>query len=780
MAFGLLGAFRAVRLAGLAMAAVIGAIRAEPVINLVAPPGPLASGQRSVFQAEVAAAEPGSRIHWLVLEHGVPVGRPQGIQVRDREDGTLELQAWAETVARTLLVRVWVSSAEAADVYQQVEIQVDPRTGPGTEPPWRPPDTIWPLELEQLVLDYCDRARLERRILAETGPPFRNPASPGGRFGAATGAPVVIREWPLWVNDGQDIPQNRPLLGYGCPATFSWDPPPAGARQLFSFLAPQRGQGEDAVCRELPAGASATTEAFTEPVQSIQVETLWQEAGVWRSELFSTPPTVRGLLPLAGNPVAGAGHQDGRGTAARLRAPLGIAALAGEDRWDLVFGHGRPEKRWLCVAADPEAHVLRVICADGTVLTLGGGPGEAGAQDGPLAEARFNGPTFIHAGHPRFDWAGTRFLGYEFLVADTGNHSIRKVGLDGQVVTLAGSGEAGWRDSDSARSAAFNRPLGLALGPDDSVYVADAGNAVIRRIRGGRVYTLAGKAGARGTADGTGSEARFMDLKGLAMDPLGTSLYAADGHGIRKLMLNLDGTASVSTVLGSVRQPGFTALLVGGDREMLRPCLDDPWGIACCGNFLWIADRGNHAVRAFHAGPGQSCLITVAGDPGRPVLAPGLLRDSMAHLPGTGFGTLAAPLGIATVRARHGTVYVSSGSCLMQLQGTGAFVTGISFEQEPQGPRVVAPARVKAAEPFRVGLSLPAGVDTGKAYDYRYTVDFIEPDQTLGLRRQGQGTFTASPLVSGELALQGRGTIRLTLVTPEGLSTQVQENVVVE
>jgi len=271
-----------------------------------------------------------------------------------------------------------------------------------------------------------------------------------------------------------------------------------------------------------------------------------------------------------------------------------------------------------------------------------------------------------------------------------------------------------------------------------------------------------------------------MDLKGLAMDPLGTSLYAADGHGIRKLMLNLDGTASVSTVLGSVRQPGFTALLVGGDREMLRPCLDDPWGIACCGNFLWIADRGNHAVRAFHAGPGQSCLITVAGDPGRPVLAPGLLRDSMAHLPGTGFGTLAAPLGIATVRARHGTVYVSSGSCLMQLQGTGAFVTGISFEQEPQGPRVVAPARVKAAEPFRVGLSLPAGVDTGKAYDYRYTVDFIEPDQTLGLRRQGQGTFTASPLVSGELALQGRGTIRLTLVTPEGLSTQVQENVVVE
>lgn len=65
------------------------------------------------------------------------------------------------------------------------------------------------------------------------------------------------------------------------------------------------------------------------------------------------------------------------------------------------------------------------------------------------------------------------------LVADSGNHSIREIGQDGQVTTLAGNRTKGSQDGSSAT---FNYPLGVTIGRDGVIYVADTYNHLIRKI----------------------------------------------------------------------------------------------------------------------------------------------------------------------------------------------------------------------------------------------------------------------------------------------------------
>jgi uncharacterized membrane protein YfcA len=68
------------------------------------------------------------------------------------------------------------------------------------------------------------------------------------------------------------------------------------------------------------------------------------------------------------------------------------------------------------------------------------------------------------------------------LVADTGNHVIRAVGVDGVITTAAGStsGDAG--DDVEAAAARFKQPFGLAVGRDGTVFIADTGNHKVRRL----------------------------------------------------------------------------------------------------------------------------------------------------------------------------------------------------------------------------------------------------------------------------------------------------------
>src|SRR5208282_3290867 len=137
-------------------------------------------------------------------------------------------------------------------------------------------------------------------------------------------------------------------------------------------------------------------------------------------------------------------------------------------------------------------------------------------------------------------------------VADTFDDVIRKMTPDGAgwvVSTLAGNGTLGTNDGTGA-AARFFEPLGIAVDSGGNLYVSD--ESTIRKITSaGVVTTFAGEADDYGSADGTGSAARFLGPFGVAVDPAG-NVYVADQEEIRKIT----SAGVVKTLAGLAVGPG--------------------------------------------------------------------------------------------------------------------------------------------------------------------------------------------------------------------------------
>src|SRR5258708_3833688 len=146
-----------------------------------------------------------------------------------------------------------------------------------------------------------------------------------------------------------------------------------------------------------------------------------------------------------------------------------------------------------------------------TFTHLAGSPGGPGYADGTGSTARFASPSGAVV-----DSSGNVY------VADTYNHTIRKITPGGGVTTLAGlPGVPGGADGTGS-AARFAVPFGAAVDSSNNVYVADSGNHTIRKITpGGVVTTLAGLAGVQGSANGTNSVARFDNPSGVVVDSSG-------------------------------------------------------------------------------------------------------------------------------------------------------------------------------------------------------------------------------------------------------------------
>src|SRR6185295_10256995 len=186
------------------------------------------------------------------------------------------------------------------------------------------------------------------------------------------------------------------------------------------------------------------------------------------------------------------------------------------------FGVAVDKRGNLFISDAGQSNRIREIHTDGKVETIAGSA--EGFADRIATEARFNTPSGIV-----IDTSGNIF------VADTSNNRIRKIDNDRKVTTLAGSGNAGFKDGIGGDSE-FDGPIGIAIDKHGVVIVADAYNDRIRRItEHAQVTTIAGS-GSPGFSDGDPSTARFNTPSGVAIDDAGNIFVADTGNAaIRKI-----------------------------------------------------------------------------------------------------------------------------------------------------------------------------------------------------------------------------------------------------
>jgi sugar lactone lactonase YvrE len=213
------------------------------------------------------------------------------------------------------------------------------------------------------------------------------------------------------------------------------------------------------------------------------------------------------------------------------------------------------------------------------VWTLAGSTNQ-GSANGTGAAARFNNPWGVAA-----DSAGNIY------VADTDNHTIRKITPAGIVTNFAGQPGVSGNANGTGTNALFNQPQGIAVDGSNNLYITDTGNHTIRKITSlAVVSTLAGSAGISGTNNGTGSSARFYEPEGIAVNSGGTLIYVADtwNHTIRQIT----SAAVVTTLAGTATTPG------SADGLGLAALFNEPQGIALDGSGnLWVSDTGNQTIR---------------------------------------------------------------------------------------------------------------------------------------------------------------------------------------
>ncbi len=244
------------------------------------------------------------------------------------------------------------------------------------------------------------------------------------------------------------------------------------------------------------------------------------------------------ISTFAGTGTAGNAGSGGPAAQAQLNVPQGLAV----DSAGNVY-----------IADTLNNRVLRVD-SDGTITTVAG-DGEAGyAGDGkPGPSAKLNLPTGLAIG-----------FGDTLFIADTGNNVVRQVAADGTISTVAGTGEAGYRgDAGRAGDAVLHAPGGLAFDNEGNLFIADTLNQRVRRVDvNGQIESIAGT-GVPGYL-GDGHPATFAELhlatnplegigQGIAVDSQGDVFIADALNGrVRRVDVrgNIDTIAQMTTPLG--------------------------------------------------------------------------------------------------------------------------------------------------------------------------------------------------------------------------------------
>ena len=288
------------------------------------------------------------------------------------------------------------------------------------------------------------------------------------------------------------------------------------------------------------------------------------------------------ITTVAGNGAAGYSGDGSAAGKAMLNSPDGVALDTNHN----VF------------IADTSNHRIRKIDTNGVITTVAGIGTNGFSGDGGLAtNASLNSPGGIG-----FDSAGNLFI------ADTANHRIRKVDVNGLITTVAGIGTNGYSgDSGPATNASLNSPAGIGFDSAGNLFVADTQNSRVRKVDINNVITtVAGNGSSAWPTAGDGGAATNAIVRyptSVAADASG-NLFIVDAGDDRVRKVDTNGI--ITTVAGN-GNPTYA----GDGGSATNASLYYPWGICldASGN-LFIADEANNRIRKVDT---NSIITTVAG-----------------------------------------------------------------------------------------------------------------------------------------------------------------------
>ncbi|MGD0775519.1 MAG: hypothetical protein ABSC05_22110 [Candidatus Solibacter sp.] len=369
---------------------------------------------------------------------------------------------------------------------------------------------------------------------------------------------------------------------------------------------------------------------------------------------------------------------------ALLNHPLGVAADA--------LGN------WY--VADTANSRVREAQPGGNLFTVAGNGNASYFGDaGPAIQGSVNQPESVAV-----DPLGNVYI------ADTLDHAVRMVTPGGVITTLAGNGSPGYSgDGGPANVARLNQPRGVAVDAGGNVYVADTGNAQVRRIDALGIITTVDTGGA------------LSDPRGVAVDGAG-NLYIADTG--NRLVRRVSPGALVTTIAGN-----GTCCYSGDGGLGLDAQLNQPWGIAVDANGnVYVADPLDNAVRMLtpvSAGIAVTAVTNAASNlPG--AVAPG----EMVVLYGSGLGAVQTVL--------------FNGTAGPLLYATPGQVGAIA-------PYSLNGATVQVVVRSAGTTSAPVAVAAAATAPGVFTADGSGRGQAAAVNQDGTSNATASPAPAGSV-----------------------------
>ncbi len=352
--------------------------------------------------------------------------------------------------------------------------------------------------------------------------------------------------------------------------------------------------------------------------------------------------------------------------------------------------YGRPVGSGIAVDAsdnlfisDTNNCLIRMV-SGGTISTFAGNGAcdYDGGDGGPLNEAGVAGP-----------W-GVAVSGGSVYVSQTKGCRIRRI-AGGTISTVAGTGVCGFAPDGEAASTMLDSPMGIALGGDGQLYVAEWGSCRIRKINLAAlpptIGTIAGTGTCGASVDpGPALSAQLKAPRGLTVAPNG-DVYVADSGNciVRKISGGV-----ISTVAGT----GSCAIGPSGGLA-LSVALDLPTEVALDGSGnLFITDSDACVVRKLSAGT----ITTIAGTG---YGAPGHCNASRLEGSATSID-LGHPSGLAIDQA--GKLYFSDTTgCYVRYLVGGYLRTYVGRAQSPGWCAYQGDGEISAR---RAGINFPRGI----------------------------------------------------------------------